>query len=155
MNLATSMQDVYNQHFNRGPVLNDPPPPPPAAVPIIDLADPEIAKMIVAARGGQSDQTGPASANETTVQLPLSGQCGFAGCSQTTLVAFTFRSSGANTSTNATFRFSATAFTVVSGASSAWSSGRLVRKRSEKISCPRRSRSSSPAASASSVQSRS
>lgn len=62
--------------------------------------DPEIAKMIVAARGGQSDQTGPASANETTVQLPLSGQCGFAGCSQTTLVAFTFRSSGANTSTN-------------------------------------------------------
>lgn len=25
MNLATSMQDVYNQHFDRGPVLNDPP----------------------------------------------------------------------------------------------------------------------------------
>lgn len=61
--------------------------------------DPEIAKMIVQARGGQTDQTGPAGANETTVQLPLSGQCGFAGCSSTTLVAFTFRSSGANTMT--------------------------------------------------------
>lgn len=61
--------------------------------------DPEIAKMIVQARGGQTDQTGPASANETTVQLPLAGQCGFAGCSSTTLVAFTFRSSGANTMT--------------------------------------------------------
>lgn len=61
--------------------------------------DPEIAKLIVQARGGQTDQTGPASANETTVQLPLAGQCGFAGCSATTLVAFTFRSSGANTMT--------------------------------------------------------
>ena len=61
--------------------------------------DPEIAKMIVAARGGQTDQTGPAGANETAVQVPLSGQCGFAGCSSTTLVAFTFRSSGANTMT--------------------------------------------------------
>lgn len=61
--------------------------------------DPEIAKMIVQARGGQTDQTGPAGANETTVQLPLAGQCGFAGCSSTTLVAFTFRSSGANTMT--------------------------------------------------------
>jgi hypothetical protein len=62
--------------------------------------DPEIAKLIVQARGGQTDQTGPASANETTVQLPLAGQCGFAGCSTTTLVAFTFRSSGANTMTH-------------------------------------------------------
>lgn len=61
--------------------------------------DPEIAKMIVQARGGQTDQTGPAAPNETTVQLPLAGQCGFAGCSSTTLVAFTFRSSGANTMT--------------------------------------------------------
>ncbi len=31
-------------------VLNDPPPPPPAAVPIIDLADPEIAKMTLKQR---------------------------------------------------------------------------------------------------------
>lgn len=61
--------------------------------------DPEIAKLIVQARGGQTDKTGPASPNETTVQLPLSGQCGFAGCSSNTLVAFTFRSSGANTMT--------------------------------------------------------
>jgi hypothetical protein len=31
-------------------VLNDPPPPPPAAVPIIDLADPEIVKMTLKQR---------------------------------------------------------------------------------------------------------
>jgi hypothetical protein len=31
-------------------VLNDPPPPPPAAVPVIDLADPEIAKMTLKQR---------------------------------------------------------------------------------------------------------
>jgi hypothetical protein len=61
--------------------------------------DPEIAKMIVHARGGQSDATGPATPNETAVQVPLAGQCGFAGCGTTTLVAFTFRSSGANTTT--------------------------------------------------------
>jgi Protein of unknown function (DUF1585)/Protein of unknown function (DUF1588) len=30
--------------------LNDPPPPPPAAVPVIDLADPEIAKMTLKQR---------------------------------------------------------------------------------------------------------
>lgn len=62
--------------------------------------DPEIAKMIVAARGGQSDQTGPASPNETAVQVSLGGQCGFAGCSSSTLVAFTFRTAGANTMTH-------------------------------------------------------
>lgn len=62
--------------------------------------DPEIAKMIVAARGGQSDQTGPASPNETAVQVTLGGQCGFAGCSSSTLVAFTFRTAGANTATH-------------------------------------------------------
>ena len=31
-------------------LLNDPPPPPPAAVPIIDLADPEIAKLTLKQR---------------------------------------------------------------------------------------------------------
>lgn len=31
-------------------VLNDPPPPPPAAVPVIDLADPEIARMTLKQR---------------------------------------------------------------------------------------------------------
>ncbi len=58
--------------------------------------DPEIAKMIVAARSGQSDATGPVSGAETAVQIKLSGQCGIAGCSSTTLVAFSFRTSGAN-----------------------------------------------------------
>ena len=54
--------------------------------------------MIVQARGGQTDQTGPASANGRRCSF-LAGQCGFAGCSSTTLVVFTFRSSGANTMT--------------------------------------------------------
>jgi hypothetical protein len=59
--------------------------------------DPEISKQIVAARGGSSDQTGPAAPTETAVQVTLGGQCGFAGCSAQTLVAFQFRSAGANT----------------------------------------------------------
>ena len=59
--------------------------------------DPEISKQIVAARGGNSDATGPSSPTETAVQVALGGQCGFAGCSAQTLVAFTFRSAGANT----------------------------------------------------------
>ena len=32
-------------------------------------------------------------------QIPLGGQCGFAGCSSSTLVAFTYRTRGANTAT--------------------------------------------------------
>lgn len=62
--------------------------------------DPEIAKQIVSARGGTSDMTGPSASNETAVQVQLGGQCGFAGCSAQTLVAFTFKSSGANTTTH-------------------------------------------------------
>jgi hypothetical protein len=62
--------------------------------------DPEILKLLVLARKGESDQTGPSSANETAVQISLGGQCGFAGCSSATLVAFTFRSPGANTTTH-------------------------------------------------------
>ncbi len=61
--------------------------------------DAEISKLIVQARSGQSDNTGPASAAETAVQVPLDSQCGFAGCSSTTLVAFNFRTSGANPAT--------------------------------------------------------
>lgn len=38
--------------------------------------------------------------DETAVQVSLGGQCGFAGCSSTTLVVFTFRSKGANTQTS-------------------------------------------------------
>lgn len=62
--------------------------------------DPEIAKQIVAARGGTSDMTGPAAPTETAVQVQLGGQCGFAGCSAQTLVAFTFKSAGSNTTTH-------------------------------------------------------
>ena len=49
---------------------------------------PVIAKQLAEAKG-----------DETAVQVALGGQCGFAGCSQSTLVAFTFRSRGANTMT--------------------------------------------------------
>ena len=37
--------------------------------------------------------------DETVTQIPLGGQCGFAGCSSSTLVAFTYRTRGANTAT--------------------------------------------------------
>lgn len=49
------------------------------------------AQLELARQGGKK--------NETAVQVALGGQCGFAGCSQSTLVAFTFRSQGANTTT--------------------------------------------------------
>lgn len=76
-------------------------PPPPGGRDAVALArrDPEIAKLIVKARGGITDVTGPAGPTETAVQVQLDGQCGFAGCSAATLVAFSFRSTGANTST--------------------------------------------------------
>src|SRR5262245_30054464 len=35
--------------------------------------------------------------DETAVQVTLGEQCGFAGCGRTTLVAFTYKSRGANT----------------------------------------------------------
>jgi hypothetical protein len=59
--------------------------------------DPMVARQLAAARGGDP-QTGP-QRDETAVQVALGGQCGFAGCSSTTLVVFTFRSKGANTAT--------------------------------------------------------
>ena len=37
--------------------------------------------------------------DETVTQISLGGQCGFAGCSSSTLVAFTYRTRGANTTT--------------------------------------------------------
>lgn len=59
--------------------------------------DPVVARQLAAARGGDG-QTGP-QRDETAVQVALGGQCGFAGCSSSTLVVFTFRSKGANTAT--------------------------------------------------------
>lgn len=39
------------------------------------------------------------SVDETVTQVQLGGQCGFAGCSSQTLVAFIYRTRGANTTT--------------------------------------------------------
>lgn len=61
--------------------------------------DPEIAKLLAAARGAGA-QNGSKAPSETAAAVTLSGQCGFAGCSSRTLVAFTFRSAGANTMTS-------------------------------------------------------
>lgn len=53
--------------------------------------DPAIAAQLEAARKGNPE--------ETAAQVVLGGQCGFAGCSSTSLAVFTFRSKGANTAT--------------------------------------------------------
>lgn len=65
--------------------------------------DPTIAAMLDKARaatGGPEQnppQPNPGPAGETAVELRLGESCGFAGCGSTTLVAFTFRTRGANT----------------------------------------------------------
>lgn len=67
--------------------------------------DPTIAAMLTKARSWDTppdqdpSKTNPSSVDETAVQLNLGGSCGFAGCSSSTLVAFTFKSRGANTQT--------------------------------------------------------
>lgn len=97
---TTAQADIAPGPRPRPPTPHVPPQPAANRDPVaLARRDPEIAKQLVAARGGQSDKLNLASANETAVQVALSGQCGFAGCSSTTLVAFTFRSSGANTTT--------------------------------------------------------
>jgi hypothetical protein len=42
---------------------------------------------------------GALACRETVVEAPLQGQCGYVGCSSSTLVAFTFVRVGANPST--------------------------------------------------------
>lgn len=65
--------------------------------------DPNIAAMLEKARaatGGPEQnppQPNPGPAAETAVEVRLGESCGFAGCGSTTLVAFTFRTRGANT----------------------------------------------------------
>lgn len=63
--------------------------------------DAEVSKLIAAARGGESNQTGPARAQETSALVRLGESCGFAGCSSSSLVVFSFRSRGANPQTKA------------------------------------------------------
>lgn len=60
--------------------------------------DPSIAAQLKQARGESPEQQGPGS-DETVTTIQLGGQCGFAGCSDSSLVAFTFRTRGANTAT--------------------------------------------------------
>lgn len=64
---------------------------------------PAIMTLIKQARAeGNADGPGKPSTptvDETVTQVQLGGQCGFAGCSSQTLVAFTYRTRGANTAT--------------------------------------------------------
>lgn len=60
--------------------------------------DATIADMLKKARGGETPGKGPGM-DESVTEIQLGGQCGFAGCSTTTLVAFTLRTRGANTMT--------------------------------------------------------
>ncbi len=57
-----------------------------------------IAKLKGAGAGLANDQT--AQLDEKVTVVELDGQCGFAGCSSTSLVVFTYRTRGANTSTS-------------------------------------------------------
>ena len=64
---------------------------------------PAIVTLLKQARSeGKADAPGnpsTPSVDETVTQVQLGGQCGFAGCSSQTLVAFTYRTRGANTAT--------------------------------------------------------
>ena len=57
-----------------------------------------IAKLHQAEGGAQNDQA--QQLDERVTAIELGGQCGFAGCSSTTLVVFTYRTRGANTATS-------------------------------------------------------
>jgi hypothetical protein len=64
---------------------------------------PAIAELIKKATQ-EGDAAGPARAKpanleEVVTKVALGGQCGFAGCSSSTLVAFTYHTRGANTAT--------------------------------------------------------
>lgn len=61
--------------------------------------DAAIAGQLKAARGAMGPEQAAPGTDETVTTIQLGGQCGFAGCSETTLVAFTFRTKGANTTT--------------------------------------------------------
>ena len=52
-------------------------------------------------RRNAATRGGKPTTDESVTQVPLGGQCGFAGCSSSTLVAFTYRTRGANPATNA------------------------------------------------------
>ena len=61
--------------------------------------DATIAAQLKAARGSMGPEQVAPGTDETVTSIQLGGQCGFAGCSESTLVAFTFRTKGANTAT--------------------------------------------------------
>ncbi len=58
----------------------------------------KLAKLKSAGAGVANDQA--AQLDEKVTVVELDGQCGFAGCSSTSLVVFTYRTRGANTSTS-------------------------------------------------------
>ena len=63
-----------------------------------DGAAGRLAKLHQAEGGAQNDQA--QQLDERVTAIELGGQCGFAGCSSTTLVVFTYRTRGANTATS-------------------------------------------------------
>src|SRR4051812_40367741 len=71
---------------------------------VVARQEPAIAELLKRARtaGGADAPANPKTptVDESVVQVPLGGQCGFAGCSSSTLVAFTYRTRGANTATS-------------------------------------------------------
>jgi len=71
---------------------------------VVARNSPAIAALLKKAQAaGRADAPADpkaATVDESVAQVPLGGQCGFAGCSSTTLVAFTYRTRGANTMTD-------------------------------------------------------
>ena len=108
-------RDPNKQQYSLKPSAKPAPPSKPAPPPqpstssrepvVVARQNPAIAELLKQARGaGKADA--PANpktptVDESVIQVPLGGQCGFAGCSSQTLVAFTFRTRGANPATNA------------------------------------------------------
>ena len=90
------------------PVVKPMPPPRPATSSrepvVVARQNAAIAELLKQAQSaGKADA--PANPKTPTVdesvnQIPLGGQCGFAGCSSSTLVAFTYRTRGANPATS-------------------------------------------------------
>lgn len=82
-----------------------PPPPPPTSQEgdrdpaAIARKDATIAAQLKAARGSMGPEQQAPGTDETVTTIQLGGQCGFTGCSESTLVAFTYRTKGANTAT--------------------------------------------------------
>ncbi|MBI5516180.1 MAG: hypothetical protein HY909_20515 [Deltaproteobacteria bacterium] len=76
------------------------PPPPPRARPSTAVAlargNPAVQRELARVR---TQTCGAQRCRETTVEAPLGGQCGYVGCSRSTVVVFSFERAGVNPST--------------------------------------------------------